>query len=300
MQEPDAATSQAGARARYFNAANAFALETSPVPDIAFTAEPAAALAPDAATGFIACDISSELDIAGPATTPLLLAQYATIQAGQTLHAECAATASIWYVIAGGGRTTCNGETFDWAAGDVFLLPGGAMQQLEAGPEPAVLWLVGNEPHLAFEGLQPPAPDAPVTAPVHYPAAELARQMARIYQIEPGEKISGRALIFSSAEQAHRRNILPSLTLALNSVPPGGAQPPHKHNSVAVALVIQGQDCYSLVDGRQKNWSPWATTITPPGAVHSHHNDGTEQALFLIVQDGGLYNHARTMDFAFA
>ena len=132
------------------------------------------------------------------------------------------------------------------------------------------------------------------------PAAEIARQLARIYQVEPGEDIAGRALIFSSAEQAHRRNILPSLTLALNSLPPGGAQRPHKHNSVALALVIQGQDCYSLVDGRQKNWSPWATTITPPGAVHSHHNDGDGQALILIVQDGGLYNHARTMDFAFA
>jgi hypothetical protein len=39
--------------------------------------------------------------------------------------------------------------------------------------------------------------------------------------------------------------------------------------------------------------------VTPPGAVHSHHNDGGRRADFLIVQDGGLHQHARTMDFAF-
>jgi quercetin dioxygenase-like cupin family protein len=38
--------------------------------------------------------------------------------------------------------------------------------------------------------------------------------------------------------------------------------------------------------------------ITPPGAPHSHHNEGDELALFLIVQDGGLHDHTRTMGFA--
>jgi hypothetical protein len=35
-------------------------------------------------------------------------------------------------------------------------------------------------------------------------------------------------------------------------------------------------------------------------SVHSHHNGGNEQAMFLIVQDGGLFYHARTMGFEFA
>ena len=41
-----------------------------------------------------------------------------------------------------------------------------------------------------------------------------------------------------------------------------------------------------------------------PGGVtvvaHSDHNDGEQQARFLIVQDGGLYYHARAMGFEFA
>lgn len=76
-------------------------------------------------------------------------------------------------------------------------------------------------------------------------------------------------------------------------------QRPHRHNSVAVSLVIQGEHCYSLIDGERKDWAPWATTITPPVSVHSHHNDGDELAMFLIVQDGGLYYHARAMGFEF-
>ena len=93
--------------------------------------------------------------------------------------------------------------------------------------------------------------------------------------------------------------MLPTLTLAMNSLPPGLSQRPHRHNSVAVSLVINGKDCFSMIDGQRKDWAPWATTITPPVSVHSHHNDGNEQAMFLIVQDGGLYYHARAMGFEF-
>ena len=70
--------------------------------------------------------------------------------------------------------------------------------------------------------------------------------------------------------------------------------------AIGGALVIQGDNCFSIIDGKRKQWSPWATTITPPVSVHSHHNDGMEQARFLIIQDGGIYYHARAMGFEFA
>ena len=72
-----------------------------------------------------------------------------------------------------------------------------------------------------------------------------------------------------------------------------------RHNAVAVSLIIKGDRCYSVMDGRRKDWSPWATSITPPVTVHSHHNGGNEQAMFLIVQDGGLFYHTRAMGFEF-
>ena len=85
----------------------------------------------------------------------------------------------------------------------------------------------------------------------------------------------------------------------MNYLPPGVTQRPHRHNSVAVSLVINGGNCFSTIDGKRKDWAPWCTTITPPVSVHSHTNHGDERAMFLIIQDGGLYYHGRTMGFEF-
>jgi gentisate 1,2-dioxygenase len=110
---------------------------------------------------------------------------------------------------------------------------------------------------------------------------------------------SGLALIFSSDGLEAWRNITPSLTLSLNTLPPGEDQRAHRHNSAAVTLILQGESCHSLVDGIPCPWEQGGTMVTPPGAPHSHHNRGGTQARFLIVQDGGLHYHARTMGFAF-
>ena len=106
--------------------------------------------------------------------------------------------------------------------------------------------------------------------------------------------------MFSSTDQAQRRNVLPSLTLAVNQLPPGEVQRPHRHNSAAITLCIQGEGCYSMIGGRRVDWQENAVMVTPPGDVHSHHNEGGEWMSCLIVQDGGLHYHCRTMGFEFA
>jgi len=55
-----------------------------------------------------------------------------------------------------------------------------------------------------------------------------------------------------------------------------------------------------MIDGQRFDWRANGVLLTPPQAVHWHRNDGTELGLALIVQDGGLYYHCRTMGFAFA
>ena len=267
------------------------------MPNAVFADEPARALAPDAPTGFVACDVSDQLGCPFEATTPLVLARYGRINAGDTLIDEARATGVIHYVILGRGTTEAAGETVVWGPGDVFVVPGGAIKH--KARETAVLWAVSNAPHLAFEHTRPPAPGHEPTGVVHYPADEIRRQIDLLYRVGTTEDIAGIALIFSSESQMAGRNVLPTLTLAMNTLPPGGAQRAHKHNSVAVSLVVQGEGCYSMIDGERKDWAPWATTITPPTSVHSHHNDGQSQAMFLIVQDGGLYYHARAMGFEF-
>jgi gentisate 1,2-dioxygenase len=305
VQLPSAPADAAQARARYFNSGNAFNVTLPPVPAHIFRDEAQRALAQQqadaAVSGYVLCDRSAELGCAFPATTPLMLARYAHIAAGGSLSAKLVVTGSIWYVIAGSGTAQCAGmeqtENFSWTQGDVFLLPGGADINLLGGAAGATLWMVANDPQLAHDGLQP---GAGFTAPVHYPATEIALQLERVFAATQDEKTSGLALIFSSEKMEASHNILPTLTLSFNTLPPGEVQRAHSHNSAAITLIVQGEGCHSMVAGAQCDWSPWATMITPPTALHSHHNEGKSRALFLIVQDGGLYYHARTMGFRFA
>ena len=290
---------EAEVRARYFNTGNAFNIQLPEVPNAVFTKEPALAFAVGTKTSLIACDTSKEMDCNFPATSPFVLAYYARINAYEELKTDFVASGSIYYVIQGSGQTVSGGENISWGPGDIFVVPGGEMQTHQAGDGFVVLWVVTNEPQLAFENLQSPAKGSAPTEMIHYPSSEIKKQIDLIYKVGRGNDIAGSALIFSSSMQEETRNVLPTLTLAMNSLPPGLSQRPHRHNSVAVSLVINGKDCFSMIDGQRKDWAPWATTITPPVSVHSHHNDGNEQAMFLIVQDGGLYYHARAMGFEF-
>lgn len=290
VQHPQAPATKAAARARFFNSGNAFNIKLPPVPAADFAAQAAMAVAPGTPTGIIACDQSAEIGCAFPATTPLMLARYAVIRAGETLALDTDATGLIGCVLRGAGTT----PDFAWGPGDIFLLPGGS-QPLEAS-EDAVLWLVGNDPMLAFEGMR----EGPATlAPVHYPAAEIERQLALIASCTTNAATSGLAVIFSSDGLEAWRNITPTLTLSLNTLPPGEHQRAHRHNSAAITLVLRGENCHSMIAGTPRPWSLGNTLVTPPGDPHSHHNAGPVQARFLIVQDGGLHYHARTMGFEF-
>ena len=120
-----------------------------------------------------------------------------------------------------------------------------------------------------------------------------AHRMARTAEM-PGKSIS-----FGTAGLEAEHVALPSFTFSLNSLSPGEMQRPHQHNAVAVTLVVQGERCHSMIDGRRVAWEPWTVMLTPPGEMHSHHNDGDRRALFLIVQDGGLHYHTRTMGFSY-
>ena len=291
--------SPAESRARFFNPGNAFDIRLPDVPDHIFTAEPARALDPATPTGLIPCDLSGQMACPFPATAPLMLARYARIRADENLQTAFVASGVICYVIHGSGSSTGSAGAIRWGAGDVFILPGGEAFT-HAAHSDAVLWMVTNEPQLAFEALRPPLDGAALTGLVHYTGAEIARQLKLLQDIGRDEATAGIAVLFSSDKQEASRNILPTLTLAMNALPPGTSQRAHRHNAAALMLLIHDQGCYSLMDGRRKDWVQWATTVTPPTSVHSHYNDGDRQAMFLVVQDGGLFYHLRAMGFSFA
>lgn len=286
----------AQARARYFNSANAFNIHLPPVPARVFVPSGTDTLADGGASGFQLCDQSTQLGCPWPATTPFMLARYARVAPGNVLEADFAASGSIWYVIAGSGQVRTHDETLNWEQGDVFHLPAGAALLTATSVQAAILWLVTDEPMLAYHRLRPaPAQEGAV----HFKAGDIAAQIERIHRAMPDAETSGMAVVFSSHAMQARRNLMPALTLSLNTLMPGCAQPPHRHNSAALTLVVAGQACHSQVDGMTCPWSEWATLVTPAGAPHSHHNEGPRRADFLIVQDGGLYYEGRTMGFEF-
>lgn len=290
------ADTEAQRRGRFFNSANAFNVKLPPVPAGIHTAPALRALAADAPTGYVPCDQSAELGCPYPATTPLMLARYARVLPGERLDASFEASGSLWYVIAGAGQTRLGSETLSWGPGDIFHLTAGPAELLAAGDVPAVLWLVTDEPLLAHLGLRAgPAR----SGAVHFTAADIAGEIDAIHRTVADAGTSGMAVVFSSEALEHTRNLMPGLTLSLNTLPARRHQPAHRHNSAALTLVIAGDNCHSLVDGVRCAWSQWATLVTPPAAIHSHHNGGDRRADFLIVQDGGLYYQARTMGFQF-
>ena len=286
-------------RARYFDSGNAFNIVYADVPGASFVAERDAALDPATGTKLIRCDQSAAMGLPFPATSPLVLASYARVRAGESLTFDPRASTVLGYVIEGSGRAVQGDDAIDWRAGDVFSLPGGRAIELASGARDSVLWLVTNEPELALERLAPPSADEALVEVTHFPAATIAAELDRARAKLSGQRVAGLAVVFASERLEDRKNISPSLTLAMNQLGPGETQVAHRHSAVAVSLAINFERCYSMVDDVRKDWAPFVTMVTPPSSVHSHHNAGTKLANWLIVQDGGLHYHCRTMAFQF-
>jgi len=296
--KPASQSSPWAERARYFNSGNAFALELAPVPSVQFTAERDAAFDPNATTGLIAMDLSSALQTPYPATTPLVLSRYLVIKAKESFTTDLVASAQTLCFLKGSGTAQMNDETSAWQAGDVLLMPGGSPITYTAN-EDSVAWLVTDEPALAFFGLAPRLGDQAPVAPVHYKAGDLENELEAVYAHPDVKKFAGYAVVLSHDRLEHTRNLHPTLTLALNTLPAGDKQRPHVHNAMALTLCLQGEGVHSVVNGERKDWKQYAVMVTPPGASHSHINEGPKRMRSYVVQDGALHYYTRTNAFAF-
>lgn len=294
-------------RARYVPVEKGFNIVRPSIEPQSFEPQKARAFAVDAPTGVVPLDLSASLGTDYPATTPFMLARYVSVRAGTPLTCRFAASGEIWAVLRGKGRLTHQSEAIDWREGDILLLPGGATSTW-AADEDAVLWMVGDEPALAFLGVRPEAADRAAIETTHYRRDDIARELQSLYHRPMAPDTAGRALFMASARTERLGTCLPAMTLTLNAVRPGEAQRPHRHNATALVLALREAGCASTIDGRTFAWTRHSTLLTPAGAPHDHCNGrqvtGDEVgdddiALALIVQDGGLYYYGRTMGFSF-
>lgn len=288
------------ARARYYSPANIFKVERPAIPQHIFADELALVLADDAPTGWVALDIGEQIGLSEPATTPLMLARYARINAGEALSGTFRASGEFYYVIAGAGAATKGAETLRWQAGDVFSLPGGGETHLAADNAGAVLIGFTNEPELAFHGLATPTPEDAPTQAVRYPLADIRAQMDKVRDIQKADpNVAGLALHLTSERNGNADAAHPTIKLAMNSLDAHNVQRPHRHNSVALTLPIRSNNVHSVIEDNRLDWQQYALMITPPAELHEHHNEGDEMMLSLVVQDGGLYFRCRTIGFSF-
>jgi gentisate 1,2-dioxygenase len=286
-------------RAIYHSAANGFAFAWPAVPARQFLRERDAAFDPATPTGEIALDASDALNTTYPATTPSLLCRYLKLRAGESWRTRYVAAGEIFYVMSGSGESRNRGDVIAWGAGDVFCFPGGGESVHQAAAGDALLFCATNEPLLAFEHLQAPAPGRAVVETTHWPAAEIERRFQTVWQRPLTADTTGYSVQFTSQALQPSTNTMPSVNVAINTCAAGREQRPHRHNGVAVTLAIQGEGVYSMIDGQRVDWSDGAAQITPAAAMHSHHNTGSQRMRSFIVQDEGLHMYTRTPGFSF-
>lgn len=286
-------------RARYASAANNFTFAWPPVPARQFLAERDQAFDPAGPSGLIPLDASDALGTAYPATTPVLLLSYLKLRAGETLETELAASGEIFYAMRGHGRSRNGADAIAWAAGDLFCFPGGGLSRHRAGAEDSLLMLATNEPLLALEGLRPPAPGRARIETVHWRAAAIRAEFETVWRRPITAETTGHAVLFSSPALAPSTNTIPSINVAINTLEAGRDQRPHRHNGVAVTLALEAEGVYSTVEGERIDWSRGAVQITPPAALHSHHNRGPKRMACVIFQDEALHYYTRTPGFSF-
>ena len=262
----------------------------------------------------IPLDLSQTLGAAGPATSPGLAAHFLRIEAGEGLKAAASATSLLFYVLSGSGhcQRPATGETaaleIHWQAGDLFVLPAGSAPLLQANTTSVLYW-VHDGPLLAYLGVEPSQPRFAAT---HYPGTWLKQELEQL-AADPSSARSNRlSLLLANRDLPASRTVTHVLWAMFGMVPAGATQAPHRHQSVALDLIIDcAPGCYTLVgtelnsDGSIRNpqridWQGGGAFITPPGHWHAHVNESGKTAYLLPIQDAGLQTYLRSLDIRFA
>lgn len=264
----------------------------------------------DQPTGVIPLDLSGRLGITtGAATSPALLANFLRIAAGEHLAAlRVNATSQLYYVLYGRGFAAVNGRLTDWEKGDFLVLPAGAEPVFYADAETAMYW-VHDEPLLRYLGVDATTPRF---RPTKFRRADAVAKLEEI-AARPGANDKSRvSVLLANADQEQTLTITHVLWAMFGVLPPHQAQRPHRHQSVALDLILDAppSGCYTLLGTRldergeilnpiRVDWRAGGAFTTPPGMWHAHYNETDTPAHLIPVQDAGLQTYLRSLDIKF-
>ena len=265
--------------------------------------------------GIVPLDLSAALECPGPATTPGLCSSFVRLPVGEAVATAANATSQLFFVMRGRGRTQCAGHdgvaaTCDipWETGDLFTLPAGSPARHEATADAALYW-VHDEPLLRYLGAEATQRRFP---PTLHRARAIQGLLAEI-AADPASATANRlSVLLGNKAFPATQTVSHVLWAMFGLLPPRAVQAPHRHQSVAVDLVVDAPPgCYTLVgprlaadgtiaDAERFDWEPHSVFVTPPGLWHSHHNETDTAAHVLPIQDAGLQTFLRTLDIRFS
>lgn len=263
----------------------------------------------DQATGVIPLDLSGDMGITtGNATSPALLANFVRIRAGEQIDTNPNATSQLYYVLYGRGMAAVDGRLVRWEKGDFLTLPAGARTVFYADADAAMYW-VHDEPLLRYLGVRATEPRF---RPTKFRRADAVAELEQIAS-QPGANNKNRvSVLLANAEQQQTLTLTHVLWAMFGVLPPGREQRPHRHQSVALDLILDAQPgCYTLLgtqlddrgqiaDPIRVDWQAGGAFTTPPGMWHAHYNESGAPAHLIPVQDAGLQTHLRSLDMQFS
>ena len=189
-------------------------------------------------------DLSGDLGIEGPATSPSLCANFVCVRPGKALETNAVATSEVYYVIRGRGRTVFDGEEIDWEEGDFFTLPAGGAAEHHAAEDAAFYW-VHDAPLLRYLGVTPGARRFEPTLYQHEDALAALEEVERDPHAAARSRVS---VLLANRRFEQTRTITHVLWTMFGVLPAGTVQLPHRHESVALDYIINCEPgCYTLL-----------------------------------------------------
>jgi gentisate 1,2-dioxygenase len=258
-------------------------------------------------SGILPLDVSAAMQCDGPATSPSLLANFVRIVKG-SLKTNALATSQLFFVFQGEGYTKACNRVINWKKGDFMVLPAHGEAIHYCNGEASFYW-VHDAPLLRYLG---------VTAieqrfePTLFEHSKAEAKLNQIVNDPVSSKANRVSVLLAHANFPQTRTITHTLWAMFGLLPKGKIQYPHRHESVALDFVISCQpDCYTMIgteldsdgmikDGHREDWKTGASFITPAGYWHSHHNESSEDAHVLPIQDAGLHTYLRTLDILYS
>jgi gentisate 1,2-dioxygenase len=281
-------------------------ISSGATPPIPYTNFPAS-LHEEGPSRIIPLDLAAKLKKAGPLTSPGLCANFVRILAGETVSTRPNASSELYYVLRGQGTTRSAGQVIPWGPGDILTLPAGEGATHEAEEDAAFYW-VHDEPLLRYLGARAAEP---TFNPTLFRAEETLAELAKAAADPEAAQRSRISVLLANRTCDQTLTITPTLWAMLGILPIGAVQPPHRHQSVALDLIIDCQPgCYTLVgkeldargqiiDPVRVDWKPASVFVTPPGEWHAHYNESGVEAYLLPIQDAGLQTYLRSLDIRF-